>query len=427
MEYNLDDMSVEELDELLAAIQAKLEALQEMDEERDDEDEDNPEGEEDEPKEDGDEEEREGDEDGEDEDKPVLPEDLEKLEELVDQILGRKAQIAEKIERRNKLISRLEKREGVREVRKFAETEEKKMYGVDTKEYRNAYLKNLQGKPIDAQERTALANGSYVIPQETINKIYGAMELYPLINAVEVMHIPGTVIVPVEGTTNAAGVVAMGTAATDSADTLNSVSLGVYKIIKTIEITADVAAMAIDAFENWLVERLANKIYRAVTKLIAAGTGSSQPTGLCAASGGVDATGRTYTKAAITFSDILAIIADLPTEYTPGATFVMSRTTFWSNVMAIKDNNNNPIVIADVQSPAKFNILGFPVILEDEVSTDIIFGDLKEGYVWNFGKDISVDRDESVGFRAGSTVFRGMTLGDGKPTGVGLVRYTKAT
>jgi HK97 family phage major capsid protein len=94
--------------------------------------------------------------------------------------------------------------------------------------------------------------------------------------------------------------------------------------------------------------------------------------------------------------------------------------------MAVKDDNERPIVVADPQSPAKFNIFGFPVVLEDDLSTDIIFGDLKEGYVFNFGKDIAIDRDESVGFRAGSTVFRGLCLGDGKPTGVGLVRYTKA-
>ena len=104
----------------------------------------------------------------------------------------------------------------------------------------------------------------------------------------------------------------------------------------------------------------------------------------------------------------------------------MSRTTFWANVMAIKDSQNRPIVVADAQAPAKFNIMGFPVILEDEIGTDIIFGDLKEGYVFNFGKDIEISRDESVGFRTGSTCFRGLALGDGTPTGVGLVRYTKA-
>ena len=40
----------------------------------------------------------------------------------------------------------------------------------------------------------------------------------------------------------------------------------------------------------------------------------------------------------------------------------------------------------------------------------------------NFGKDVEIARDESVGFRSGSTVFRGMALCDGKPTGIGIVR-----
>ena len=293
---------------------------------------------------------------------------------------------------------------------------------INSPEYRSAWLRDLQGKPISAQERTALAGGNYVIPQETINKIWGKMELYPLLNAIDVMHIPGTVVLPVEGTVNDANVVAMGTAATDSADTVAQVSLGIYKIIKTIEITADVAAMAVPAFETWLVDRLSNKMFRKITALVAAGTGTSQPTGLTS----ISATGQTYTKAAITYADILAIIATPSSEWLPNASFVMSRATFFQGVLGLEDTHKKPIVVADVQAPMKYNILGFPVIIEDAVGTDIIFGDLKEGYAFNFGQDITIARDESVGFRIGSTCFRGMALGDGKPTGVGLVRFTKA-
>ena len=100
----------------------------------------------------------------------------------------------------------------------------------------------------------------------------------------------------------------------------------------------------------------------------------------------------------------------------------MSRELFWKNVKNMKTENDVRVVNTDVGAPAAYNILGYPVILDDNVSTDIIFGDLKEGYVLNFGKDVAVDRDTSVGFRSGSTVFRGMALCDGKPTGVGLVR-----
>ena len=299
--------------------------------------------------------------------------------------------------------------------------EERKMnFEVNSPEYRDAFLRNLQGKELTAEERAAVT-ATAAIPTETANKIWGKMELYPILNAIDVMHIPGNVILPVEGTINAAGVVAMGTDATDNADTLAPVSLGAYKLIKTVEITADVKAMAVPAFEDWLVDRLANKIFRLVAAKVAAGTGTNEPTGLAT----ITAAG-TYTKTAITYSDLLTIIGSLPAEYDGNASFVMSRATFYGNVLNVQTTQKQPVVVADPQAPAKYSIFGFPVIIEDGIGTDIVFGDLKEGYVWNFGKDVEVESDASVAFRSGSVVFRGMALGDGKPTGVGLVRYTKA-
>lgn len=296
---------------------------------------------------------------------------------------------------------------------------ENRTFTPGSAEYREAYLMNLQGKELNAEQRAAVS-ASGAIPTQTMNKIVHKLEQAPIINAVDVTYIPGNVSWPVEGTVAAAAWVAMGTAATDSADTVDTVNLGAFKLIKTVEITADVAAMAIDAFEEWLVNRLANKIQRAVAAGIMTGTGSSQATGLSkrAADG-------TYTKA-ITYSDVMAIIAKLPTEYAANASFVMSRASFYGNVLNIQDTAKHPIVVADVQAPAKFNILGYPVILEDGAGTDIYFGDLKEAYKFNFAQAPTVKRDESVGFRTGSTVYRAMALCDGKPSGVGVVRYTQA-
>jgi len=295
-------------------------------------------------------------------------------------------------------------------------------YEVNSPEYRDAFLRHLMGKELTAEERTAVTAAA-AIPTETANKIWGKLELYPILNAIDVMHVPNGLVMPVEGTINNAAVVAMGNASTDSADTLAPVSLGAYKLIKTVEITADVAAMAIPAFESWLVDRLANKLFRLAATKVAAGTGTNEPTGLAT----ITATGNTYTSTGITYADLLKIIASVPSEYLPGASFVMSRDTFWKGVKALKTDNDVRVVNTDVGSPAAYNILGFPVILEDQIGTDVIFGDLKEGYVLNFAKDVTIDRDESVAFRTGSTVFRGMALADGKPTGVGLVRYTKAS
>lgn len=302
--------------------------------------------------------------------------------------------------------------------KKIIEEEKRMSYEVNTPEYRDAFLRNLQHKELNAEERSALVHGDYAIPQETANKIWGKLELYPILNAIDVMHIPGTVVLPVEGTVNPAAVVAMGTPANDSADELAKVNLGIYKIIKTIEITADVAAMAVPAFEDWLVDRLANKLFRKIADLVIVGTGTNTLTGLST----ITAMSTDYTSTGVTYGDLLNIVAELPSEYLPNASWVMSRTTFWGGVKALNSSSDVRVVNTDVGSPAAYNVLGFPVIIDDNASTDIYFGDLKEGYVLNFGKDVAVDRDESIGFRTGSTVFRGMALCDGKPTGVGIVR-----
>ncbi len=293
-------------------------------------------------------------------------------------------------------------------------------FAIDSAEYREAYLLNLQGRELSAEQRAAVT-GAAAIPTQTMNQIVGRLELAPIINAVDVTYIPGNVSYPVEDAVADAAWVAMGTAATDAEDKLKAVALGAFKLIKTVEITADVAAMAIDAFETWLVNRLANKIQRAVAAGIMTGSGNSQATGLST----LTATG-TYTKA-ITYTDVMTIIAALPAEYMPGACFVMSRASFFGNVLNIQDTAKHPIVVADAQAPAKFNVLGFPVILEDAAGTDIYFGDLKEGYKFNFAQAPTIKSDESVAFRTGSTVYRAMALADGKPTGKGVVRYTQAS
>ena len=345
-------------------------------------------------------------------DNDALEARIEEMEAIKAEIETRKAAAAEE--------RKVEEEVAQMSGQKIIEEEKRMSYEVNTPEYRDAFLRNLQGKELTMEERAAVTAGA-AIPTETANKIWGKLELYPILNAIDIMHIPGNVILPVEGTINAAAVVAMGNAATDSADTLAPVSLGAYKLIKTVEITADVKAMAVPAFEDWLVDRLANKIFRLVAAKVAAGTGTNEPTGLAT----ITAAG-TYTKAAITYTDLLTIIGSLPAEYDGNASFVMSRATFYGNVLNVQTTQKQPVVVADPQAPAKYSIFGFPVIIEDGIGTDIVFGDLKEGYVWNFGQDIAVESDASVAFRTGSVVFRGMALGDGKPTGVGLVRYTKA-
>ena len=294
-----------------------------------------------------------------------------------------------------------------------------------TEEYRTAWLKNLQGKPLSTEERAAVT-ATAAIPTQTMDRIIATMDLTPMIAAVDVTYIPGNVSWPIEGTVNDAAWVEMAAAATDSADTLSAISLGAYKLIKTLEITADVQAMAIPAFESWLVSRLANKLAVTLDKAIFSGTGSNQATGLLK-SGEITNTG-TYTAAGMTYADLLKILAALPSKYHPNATLVTTRQVFYGQILGMVTDTGDKVVVADAQSPAKFNVLGYPAIVDDNCAADtVLFGDLKEAYKLNFAQSPTVESDRSVGFRSGSTVYRAMALVDGKPADKNAVNvWTKA-
>lgn len=290
--------------------------------------------------------------------------------------------------------------------------EEKRTFAVDSVEYREAWLKNLQGKELDVEERAAVS-ASKVIPTETLNKIVAKLEDAPLLNRITILNIKGNVSIPYEKTTNDANWVAMATAATDSADAVDAVVLGAYKLIKTLEIGADVEAMSVPAFEAFIVDALARKMRVALQAAVINGTGSSQPTGVTK-SGAVTSQAKTYTKAGITYNDILAIMSELGAGYHANATWTIPSTTFFNEVLGLVDTNKRPIVVQNVQAGAGYMLMGHPVDLVDAAADTITYGDYSRYYM-NLGNNIDITSDKSVAFRSGSTVYRALALCDGAP------------
>ena len=109
-------------------------------------------------------------------------------------------------------------------VKEFIVEEKKMNFEISSPEYREAFLKNLQGKELTAEERAAVT-ATAAIPTVTMNEIVHRLELNPLIAAVDFTQIPGNVTYPAENSINEASWVAMGDASTDSADTLQAVNL----------------------------------------------------------------------------------------------------------------------------------------------------------------------------------------------------------
>lgn len=354
--------------------------------------------------------------------------DIEALEKEVTDLKEERNAILESAEKRKALLGSVANmavaEENIIKPIKEERNMENKIIEVGTQEYRNAWLTKMKGKEVNEVEERALMTAGGAIPTETMNKIVEKMEyIAPILGKIDLMRIPSNLSIPVEDTVNDASWVAMGTASNDSADALTTVTLAAYKLIKTVEIGADVETMSIPAFEAYLVSRLAKKMAKALENAIINGTGSSQPTGLLA-SGVITNTG-TFTKTAMTYADLLTIIGDLPDhDYRAGASFIMPSALFYSDVLAALTDKGSGL---DVQAVEKMKVLGYDVVLCDRVAEDtIIFGNL-ENYAMNLASDVKVESDKSVAFRTGSTVYRAMALVDGKvKNAAAFNKYTRA-
>ena len=347
--------------------------------------------------------------------------DLDALEaemrSIKDELESRKQAEAKKAEIREAVAN------GAGEVVKTFVEERKTMeknFTVDGAEYRQAWLKNLMGLELNAEERTAIT-GTDAIPTETLNKIINVLKENALLGKIDLMQIPGFVKIPIYATNSDA---TWTDTSTDSQDVIGNITLQPKQLIKTIEVPATVDKMSISAFERYITEALANKIESALQKAAIVGTGTGEPTGIITAA---TAHTGTFTKAAVTKADLLAIMGDLPSEYQNGACWIMASKVFFSEVMAIADHNT----FTNVNNGFDYRLFGKDVVFDDnaKVSTKdaILYGQPK-AYHMNLGEGVKVDKDMSIGFRSNSAVYRGVCLADGNLDNAGaFVKYTRAT
>ena len=338
--------------------------------------------------------------------------DVQLVEELRDKksmLLERKAELEDLEARKKDALELRGGASGNRRERGGNEMPEERTFAVDTKEYREAFLKHLMGKELSAEERTAVS-AKAVIPTSTLNKIVSQLENAPLLRRITILQIAGHVSIPYETEVDDASWIEMSAASTDSKANVDKLELAAYKLIKTVEIDAEVSAMAIDAFETWLVNRLTQKMQAALQTAIITGTGNSQPKGLTADK--QIATTKTFTKGGVTYKDVLGIMAGLKASYHPFASWSIPSALFFNEILGMVDANKRPIVIQDVQEGGGYRLMGKPVDLVDAKEDTIIFGAF-DRYHMNLGDGIEIKADESVAFRTGSTVYRAKALVDG--------------
>ena len=290
-------------------------------------------------------------------------------------------------------------------------------------EYRSAYLKNLQGKPLSELESRALTTAANsagaAVPTTTLNRIIDKLrQTSVLFSRISVSYIPGNVTLPVANAKNAAQWKAEGTNGTAQDNTISSVTLAGYELIKLVEISAAASAMTIDAFETYIAAEIGRQMAIAIENAIlnGAGAGSNQPTGIL---NGITWTSANKVEYAAgekldydTFMDALAL---LPTMYHSSAVFVMNRKTLFGDVRKIKTTDGSPIFAYNAQDQAAMSILGYPVVMDDYMPDgEVLLGDL-DYYFMNFSQAPGIEKSSEAGFYSGKVVYRGLAIADGKP------------
>jgi len=298
------------------------------------------------------------------------------------------------------------------------------------REYRSAWLKQIRGIELsDVEKRatitTAAASAGSAVPTSTMNKIISKVSQYcPLLDKIDLLHVPGGVTVPAEGTTADAAIHTEGAPITADGDTLTNVTLGSYEITKLITISKSVEKMTVDAFETWLVNKLARKIADKITALIISGTGSNQPQGINAITWSASNSVTVAAAADLSAANVKTVVGLLNGGYDDGAEWLMSKSTFMTDFHPLMDNSKNNIVTLD---GGRYYVMGYPVNWDDRVTAHEAFlGNFYRGYVGNMPEEVNVTSQFVT--RENAYDFLGAAMFDGKVQAVeAFVKIKKAT
>ena len=285
--------------------------------------------------------------------------------------------------------------------------EERKMFGVDTKEYRDAWTKSIVKREMTEEERSALSSAGAVIPTMTVNAVWDKLvKPAELLGKVDVSQFASYVRFPKATTNNAASSQAVGGTITESSDVIGYVDLIPNEYVKLLTVGADIDHMAIDAIHDWIVDNLTKNIRYAINKDILVGSGSNALKGITQS---VNAA-ATALPGTITKASILKIMGALGGAYQQGAIWVMTPEMFYENILTLTQLND--YIINDGFT---FRLFGHDVVLMSEAlvsSKETIFYGDPSAYKVNIFKPLEVKPFETA--TTTNIQFRGACLADGE-------------
>ena len=243
-------------------------------------------------------------------------------------------------------------------------------YEVNSPEYRDLWLRNLQGR-LTPEERNGFTQSSTyatnAIPTEVSAKFFEKMKkLAPMLSEITLLRVAGNIQFVAEGTRNAAAKHTENDEISVAQDTTVKVSLGAIEFFKILGISESAKLMSIDAFEAWLIEMLAGDIARAIDDYII----NDSTNGVVALTftTGTNQILNTATTG-YTYKNVIDLIALLPAAYDAEAKFLVNKKTLYGSIASIVDSNGRPIFVESTERGVAGRLMGYDVLVDDYVTT----------------------------------------------------------
>lgn len=300
-------------------------------------------------------------------------------------------------------------------------------------EYRNAFYKQLMGRDLSATEKAAferaqaivkaenragefntVTDSAAVVPTSTLNEVVKkARTMGGIMAHARGFNMPSKIAIPVGTPGSKAAWHTEGAEVAAEKATTVSVKFDGYEIIKIFSISAATKTMSVSAFEGYLVDELTACVMETIADALVNGTGANQGTGVN--SGITWEDGVNQVSGAAEYKNVVATVAKLKRGYSAGAKWAMNNATLYNVFYGMMDGNKRPIFIADPKAENIGKILGFEVIVDDNMAdNEVIFGNFHYlGY--NMPNGIVIEASRESSFRSGLIDYRALAIADCKP------------
>lgn len=328
----------------------------------------------------------------------------------------------------------------------FEQGDEKKMdvrslkwdAAIETDEYRSAWLKDMAGRPVSAEERGMLdrindeyrefthttENSQILIPKTVAAGIWKrAEEQHALWADVQKFYVTGNLsMIKSDGNAVDAEWYDEDTIVDTDELGFGTVDLTGCELAKAIQVTWKLKKMALPEFEAYLIREIGDRMGAALSKAVYSGKGKPgvgdtfkpEPRGIktvLAAEASTPQIKEYVVADGVKYADLTGVMAAIHSSYN-GVSIYASNNTIWNLLANIVDGQGRPMFVADVMAGGVGRLFGRSIKPDATIPDgEILVGDLMGGYVANINEDITMYREDHV--RARLTDYMGYAIVDG--------------